>query len=126
VNIGIPLHLLITGDAKLELESPVSEASDCFRYLLKLSPESASLRDLDGNTSYTLAVILHMNSYFIRLLLKADTTIDIAVLRELNYKERRGGMFLAFSAISCNKKASLFALLRRADLSLLEIVFSYL
>jgi hypothetical protein len=67
-----------------------------------------------------------MNSYFIRLLLKADATIDIAVLRELNYKERRGGMFLAFSAISCNKKASLFALLRRADLSLLEIVFSFL
>jgi hypothetical protein len=63
---GIPLHLLITGDAKEGLRSPISETSDCFRYLLKLYPESAGLRDLDGNNTYTLAVILGINRYYIR------------------------------------------------------------
>lgn len=123
---GIPLHLLIIGDAKLELRSTISDAADCFRYLLKLYPESAGIRDVDGNTAYTLAVILHMKSYFVRLLLRADVTIDPAVLRCLNYKERRGAMFLAFSAVSSNKRPSLFALLRKSNMNLLEIVFSYL
>jgi hypothetical protein len=101
-------------------------------YLPSLTPlpcfftESAGIRDLDGNTSYTLAVLLHMKPYFIRLLLKADVTIDPAVLRGLNYKERRGAMFLAFSAVSSNRKPSIFALIRKANMSVLEIVFSYL
>ena len=88
--------------------------------------ESAGIRDVDGNTAYTLAVILHMKSYFIRLLLRADITIDPSALRGKNYKERRGAMFLAFSAVSSNKHPSLFALLRKANIHLLEIVFSFL
>lgn len=88
--------------------------------------ESAGIRDYDGNTSYTLAVLLHMKPYFIRLLLRADVTIDPAVLRGLNYRERRGAMFLAFSAVSSNRIPSIFALIRKANMSVLEIVFSYL
>ena len=37
-HTGIPLHLLIIGEAKAELRSPTSDAADCFRCLLKQYP----------------------------------------------------------------------------------------
>ena len=42
-SIGIPLHLLIIGEAKAELKSTTSDAADCFRHLLKQYPGTERL-----------------------------------------------------------------------------------
>lgn len=36
--VGIPLHLLIIGEAKAELKNTTSDAANCFRHLLMLYP----------------------------------------------------------------------------------------
>jgi predicted transcriptional regulator with HTH domain len=64
-----------------------------------------------------------------RLLLRADPTIDPAVLRRLNYKERRMAVFLAYSAVPQKVTGSFVAELRRLtnrNQSLLRLMVSFL
>lgn len=90
-HLCLPLHLLLMRNL---LELPVSEEADVFR-LLHHYPESMSVKNGDGNTPYGIAMLYEIvDSYFIRVLLHGDTTLDPAVVYNLNYQERRLAIFL--------------------------------
>jgi hypothetical protein len=119
----LPLHLLI------EYRSPRSEISDegdCLRLFLRLYPASAGIKDGHLKTPYDLAVSKGLSTYFIRMLLAADPTIDPVKRRNLSYTARREGMFLAFTALSSTIGPIVWAKLRHEVKNLLKRVISYL
>jgi ankyrin repeat protein len=121
----LPLLLLILyrcGSGTLE----VSDLGDYFRLILSLYPAAAGIEDDGYRSPYDWARIKGMKSYFRRILLLADPTIDPVERRNLNYTARRQGMFLAFRALSRNKEPTIWAKLRYEDRNLLERVISYL
>ena len=89
---SIPLHLIIRRTGIFET---VSQRADIFRLFLKLYPAAANIRDQDGDTPYNLAVNRHLNACFIRLLLRADPSINPQELHRLNYQERRMALFIS-------------------------------
>jgi hypothetical protein len=119
----LPLHLLIAYDPP---RTEISNEGDCFRLFLQLYPASASVKDGHLNTPYDLAVSEGLSVYFIRLLLNCDPTIDPVQRRHLNYAARREGMFLAFRALCCSTKPTIWAKLRHEHRDLLQRVISYL
>lgn len=80
---------------------PVSEGADCFRFLLRLHPQAAGIRNDTGLNPYDYVVhnatLLDatISPYMLRLLLRADTIINLDELHRLNYAERRQAMFIA-------------------------------
>jgi hypothetical protein len=76
---NLSLHVLL--DYK-HLLSNVTVKADYFRYLLNLYSNAASIESGEGLSPYNKAVYLERNgysgiySYFIRLLLNADTTME--------------------------------------------------
>mmetsp|Transcript_32284 Transcript_32284/g.30779 ORF Transcript_32284/g.30779 Transcript_32284/m.30779 type:complete len:659 (+) Transcript_32284:169-2145(+) len=80
---------------------PVSEGADCFRFLLRLHPQAAGIRNDAGLSPYDCVVhnatLLDatISPYMLRLLLRADTTINLDELHRLNYAERRQAIFIA-------------------------------
>jgi hypothetical protein len=104
----------------------LSDNGDCFRLLLNLYPASAGIKDGHSQSPYELAVIEKMDVYFIRLLLNADRTIDPIERGNLNYAARKGGMFLAFRALSTNLEPIIWSKIRYEDKDLLARVMSYL
>jgi hypothetical protein len=119
----LPLHLLLINKT---ITSNISVEADCFRYLLNLYPAAAGINDVGGDSPYDIAIREQMDIYFIRLLLNADPTIEPDRRHNLNYEARREAMFLAFRAISKDKKASIWAKLRYESQDLLMHTISYL
>jgi ankyrin repeat protein len=120
----LPLHSLIR--YRSEKMSEVSNEGDCFRLLLRLYPAAAGIKDDESESPYDVAVYKNLSTYFIRLLLSADPTIDPAQRHNLNFEARRQGMFLAFRALSSNVEPTIWAKMRLKGRDLLEHVISYL
>ena len=89
---NIPFYLLFR---RPDISEPVSQRANIFRLLLKLYPAAANIKNEYGNTPYTLAVDRHLDTYFIRLLLRADPLINPQELHRLNYQERRMALFIS-------------------------------
>jgi hypothetical protein len=119
----LPLHLFIKRFAYIEA---VSDRGDTFRLLLQLYPAAAGIKDDHSQSPYDIAVSKNWDLCFIRLLLRADPTIDPLRRQILNYTARRQGMFLAFRALSSNIEPIIWAKLRFEDIDLLSRVISYL
>jgi hypothetical protein len=120
----LPLRLLIR--YRFQNVSEVSSEGDCFRLLLCLYPAATSVEDGLLLSPYGLAVSKDLSTYFIRLLLSADPTINPVRRHDLNFATRRQGMFLAFRALSSNKEPTIWAKMRLKGRDLLEHVISYL
>jgi ankyrin repeat protein len=118
-----PLHIMIGNSLEFE---PVSELADCFRLLIKLHPEAAGIRNDRGSNPYDYALSQQRSSYMLRLLLRADPTINPNELHKINYAERRQAMFLAFRAIVSSSEVSIWRRLRMENENLLRHVVSFL
>jgi ankyrin repeat protein len=119
----IPLHLLIRNHPP---RSNISDEADCLRLFLRLYPTSAGIKDGHLLSPYDMAVSRNLSTYFIRLLLSNDPTIDPVRRHNLNFAARRDGMFLAFRALSANIEPTIWAKIRFTDKNLLDRVISYL
>ena len=116
------------------LRSPTCPTADCFRLILRLYPEAAgflckeNIEDEDEEpwSAYKLAAKMDSDPYFLRLLLKADPTIDPAELRRLNYEARRMALFLAYRGVSRDIRVSVWVLLRSTSTELLRYAISFL
>jgi hypothetical protein len=86
--------------------------ADYFCYLLNLYPAAAGNKDGIDMSPYDIAIAKNIDVYFIRLLLNADLIIDHERRRDLYYAARKEATFLAYRAISRNKKASIWKRLR--------------
>jgi hypothetical protein len=122
---SLPLHLLVKHRSKF-LNSELSDEADCFRLLLRIYPASAGIRDGHLKSPYDLAVSEHLSDYFIRILLAADPTIDQIKRKNLNFKARREGMFLAFRALPGKVQPTIWSKIRYEGIELLAYVMSYL
>jgi hypothetical protein len=69
----LPLHFLI---AYKTLRLEISGEADCFRLFLSHYPASAGIKDGHKNSPYDLAILEDLSTYFVRILLAADPTID--------------------------------------------------
>jgi hypothetical protein len=124
----LPLHCLFERrDQILE----ISDRGDCFRLLLRLYPAAAGIEDVNSESPYDMAMSnddgrLPFSTYFIRLLLAADPTIDPVRRHDLNFEARRQGMFLAFKALSSDIEPTIWAKIRLKGRDFLEHVISYL
>jgi hypothetical protein len=122
----LPLHGLLRRRKFIGVIE-VSDEADCFRLFLRLYPAAAGIKNSsDSKRPYDLAVLIHARTYFIRLLLSADRTIDPVRRHDLNFAARRQGMFLAFRALSSNVEPTIWAKMRLNGRDLLEHVISYL
>jgi hypothetical protein len=120
----LPLHILIECQS---LISEVSDKADCFRLLLRLYPAAAGNEDgRYGRSRRPHDMAYNLSSYFIRLLLAADPTIDPVRRHDLNFAARRQGMFLAYRALSSDKEPTIWTKLRLKDRDSLQHVISYL
>ena len=92
----LPLHLFIT-TMRQKIFEPVSPEADVFRLLLRLYPAAANMKRKNGNglNSYYEAGLCGMNTYFLRLLLRADMSINPQHLFHYNYQERRMALFIS-------------------------------
>jgi hypothetical protein len=111
LNQKLPLHLIL-GKDMFTFTSCVTVEADCFRYLLRLYPAAAGIKDGWDKSPYDKALARDMDVYFIRLLLNADPTIDPQRRRELNFTARKEAMFLAFRAVSSGQEPSIWNKLR--------------
>jgi hypothetical protein len=125
VMLKLPLHTFIENVNEISF-SPVSENADIFRLLIASHPEAISTKDFSDNYPYHYAIEKEFNSYFVRMLLRGDHTINATLLYNLNYAERRLAMFLAFTAVSNNPEITTLANLRFTDMVLLKKVISFL
>jgi hypothetical protein len=135
----LPLHLLIARipifsssklyDSELydsKLYDSVSGTGDLFRLFLRLFPASAGIKDGHSQSPYDLAISKKLNVYFIRLLLANDPSVNPVKGRNLNYAARKEGLFLAFRALSTNRRPTIWANLRYESKDLLRRVIMYL
>jgi hypothetical protein len=121
----LPLHLY-TLNCYIQELSEVSDRGDCFRLLIQLYLAAPGIKDNHSMSPYDIAVSKKLLVYFIRLLLRADSTIDPVRRHNLNYAARRQGMFLAFRALSSNIEPIIWVKLRFEDIDSLNRVLSYL
>ena len=99
---------------------------DIVLYLLRLYPEAANIKNGHGETPYDIAKKLHLEPYYLRLLLKTVPSQDENEYHRLNWEARRLGMFLAYRAITKIRKSTIFAELRFENKDLLRCVISFL
>jgi hypothetical protein len=119
----LPLHSLIYYQSPL---SEVSDEGDRFRLLLHLYPAAAGIKDGHSRSSCDLARARNLSVYFMRLLLAADLTINPVRRHDLNFAARRQGMFLAFRALSSDKKPTIWSKMHLKGRDLVQHVISYL
>ena len=96
--------------------------------LLHLYPEAVGIEGGVGDykkSPYQLAVDKNVNSYFLRIMLRAVPDLNPVELHRLNYAERRMAMFLAFKAVSTDDHL-LLPRLRFVNKDLLKRVISFL
>lgn len=83
------------GDSPLLLSNPMSDRAESLRFLLRVYPQAARMRDASGR----LPSDILGSTYARRLLLLAAKDVDPITLAELTFAERRGGL-LAFHGIT--------------------------
>jgi hypothetical protein len=100
---GTPLHAW--QDGLYNVPSTAAARMDALRFLLKLDPTAVTKADNDRITPYAFFKAIARDRDFRgfepviqRLLLRAASAHDPATLKELNYAERRGAMYLLFAA----------------------------
>ena len=140
-NGWLPLHFLIYKQAGSLRESLLFKEADCFRMFLRLYPEAAGIEggvvdDAVGEdeddarsfkkTPYHLAVDKRLPPYYLRLLLRAAPDLNPTELHRLNYAERRMAMFLAFKAVTSQKKPVVLKRLCFENKDLVKHVISFL
>ena len=151
-NGWLPLHYLIYWNTESLRNSLLSKEADCFRMFLRWYPEAAGIEggvavavdeeededdgEGDGDdeedalndmeTPYKLAVDKNLPPYYLRLLLRAAPDLNPAELHRLNYAERRMAMFLAFKAVTSQKKPLLLKRLCFENKDLVKHVMSFL
>jgi ankyrin repeat protein len=107
---NLPLHILMTDkDPCLYSFHPLSDEAGALRFLLKAYPQAVAVKNGGsyrgvvssevGETPYDISIRERLSPYVHRLLLRACPHIHREELHELNYAERRGALFLAFSAV---------------------------
>ena len=147
-NDWLPLHYLIHWNAESLRNSLFSKEADYFRMLLRWYPEAVGMEggvfdaDVDEEedddededeefsvyrkTPYQLAVYKNLPHYYLRLLLRAAPDLNPAELHRLNYAERRMAMFLAFKAVTSQKKPVVLKRLCFENKDLVKHVMSFL
>ena len=127
-----PLHYLVNEDedevtrSLRRLISPLSEASDVLRFLLRHYPSMATARNSEGETLYDRIPAKTVLFYARRLLLMAGaSSLYPGVLQEMNYSARRHALLLFYSS---STEPNIFTRIRHAagDMSLMRTVISYL
>ena len=123
---SLPLHFVIP--FSLVYSKPVSDEADIFRLFLCLYPAAANIKDSEGRTPYDIAVNRSLDAYFLRLLLRADMTIDPQELFRLNYEQRRMALFISSGIAVCTStnKNYIWRKLWIKYKDVLKIVVSYL
>jgi ankyrin repeat protein len=125
-----PLHILAQSIGDWSEVNPLSERADILRHILATHPLSLSVANADDTDPYEdfTTRFVSDSCYFHRILLHAVPTKDPALLRKLNYRERREAVFLIFSALfEVRKRAFIWLSLReRGGRELQEYVLSYL
>jgi hypothetical protein len=104
---SLPLHILLANkDPVMYTFAPTSEETAALRFLLSKHPAAVGVANglgrapsAVGHTAYDISVREGLNPHVRRLLLRARPETDPEELHRLNYAERRGAMFLAFSAV---------------------------
>jgi ankyrin repeat protein len=132
-DIGdLPLHLLLHSPHR-DVDNPLSDDAAILRFLLREYPLAAGLFNSSPSgkeTPYMISIRRGMQPYVRRLLLRAVPFLHPFELRHLNYAERRGAMFLAFSAIPRSTSNSFVLYLRSLTsdkgIGLLKNVVSFL
>jgi ankyrin repeat protein len=119
----LPLHYLLSYHDQI---TDVSDEGDCVRYLLRLYPEAAGIKDSQLMSPYNIAVVGEVSITLQRCMLSADPTIDPVRRRNLNFEARSQAIFLAFRALSSNVEPTIWAKIRFRDRDLLKRVISYL
>ena len=129
-NGWLPLHYYINHFFGVLNSSLFSEATDLFHLMLQWYPEAAGIVAGTGveyrKSPYQLAVDKNLDTYYVRLLLRAAPDHNSTELHRLNYAERRMAMFLAFRAVSEASKPLLMSKLRTQSMDLVRHVVSFL
>ena len=146
-NGWLSLHILLFTHSKSLRDSPLSKEANCFRLLLRMYPEAVGIQGgveviVDGEdeddedneedaplyrkTPYQIAVDEDLPPYYLRLLLRATPNLNPAELHRLNYAERRMVMFLAFKAVTSQKKPVVLKRLCFENKDLVKYVVSFL
>ena len=124
-DTSLPLHLLILGRINFE---PLSREANIFRLLLRLYPAAANIKDEMGLTPYDMTNSCNLDSYFQRLLLRADMSIKPQQLFRLNYDERRMALFISSgkAIFESTSKYNIWRILWLENKDMLNEVVSYL
>ena len=126
-NGWLPLHFLINWNSEALRNSLFSKEADCFRKLLRSYPEAVVIESgTDEITPYQLAIDKRLPPYYLRLLLRAAPDLNPAELHRLNYAERRMATFLAFTAVTSQKKPVVLKRLCSENKDLVKHVISFL
>ena len=128
-NGWLPLHYLMKSRF-YGFPSPLSDAANFFRLMLRWYPEAAGIEAGTGamkKTPYQLALdCIRPDPYYLRLLLRAAPDLNPAELHRLNFAERRMAMFMAFRAVTTGVTPLLLARLRFENKDLVKHVVSFL
>jgi ankyrin repeat protein len=122
---------IFVSNGYVEMGSPVSEAADCFRLLLRACPEVPDFIDICNRVIFSWYEVNETtDSYFARLVLGAAAPVTDpkfqGYCQYLNWKARKMAMFLAYKAHTANVEPTVFARLRFEDQTLLRHVVSFL
>jgi hypothetical protein len=116
-----PLHIFMQVHPDISPET--SPEADCLRFLLKENSDAVDSED--SHHESPLSICPTDNLFVRRLLLRAKPGINPTELHDLNYQQRRMGVFLAYCAINADGIPNIFSQLRDRD-HLLELALSYL
>ena len=124
VTKRILLHLVINA-FKFQ---PVSPSADILRLLLRLYPAAVNVKDKFKQTPYDIAVDRKLDTYFLRLLLREDLSMNPQELYRLNYKERRMALFISAGAaiFGSTNEPIIWRMLWMNDKEILKKVISFL
>ena len=133
---SLPLHQLIDCRRMIQPVSPLADTLRLFlRLFLRLYPAAANIKDVFGQTPYDIAVNNNLvarsrklDNYFLRLLLRADISINPQELYRLNYQERRMALFLSSgkAIFETSNKSIIWRKLWIDNIDILKEVVSFL
>jgi len=118
----LPLHAYV--QTHQEMFNEGGNEAECLRFLLRVYPDAVAVADGHGEAPVALAMA--ENRYLRRLLLRAQPEIFPEELRNLNYMNRKLGLFLAYAAINADGIPNIFSRLRASESHLLRHALSYL
>jgi hypothetical protein len=99
-----------------------SEVIPIFCYLLSLCQTDF----IDTDRLYNWAVRRQESDSIMRLILNSNRTFQPETRRNLNYKAKKGGLFLAFRALSTDLEPNIWIKLRHESIDLLMHTIAFL